>query len=209
LNTVRAQGANNVCIIGGEQYSYYYVGMSPVTDTASGNGIVYSAHIYNNKSDNTSTGWQTNIDPALAYGPVLVEEFGNSANTTDNGNFVNSIFTWMNGTNDKNYVYGGMAWDLDLSAGPPLLTAWSSTLSAPVSSGSGWVLTSYEGQQVYGWLKGLTHLYRHGDAHDVPNLVSFAYIFTDSDMDWNDNVDNHPDENFHTNGHCYTIRYEN
>ena len=168
LNTVRntssgggayASGtkAENVCIVGGQQYSYYYVGMSPVVDVAGGNGVVYSAHIYNNKSVNTATGWQTNIDPALAYGPVLVEEFGNSANTTDNGTFVNSVITFMNGTNDKNYVYGGMAWDLDISAGPQLLSSWSSTLGTPVTTGTGWVLTSYEGQQVYGWLKGMTY----------------------------------------------------
>ncbi len=149
--------AENICIVGGQQYSYYYVGMSPVVDKAGGNGIVYSAHIYNNKGTNTPAGWESNIDTALTYGPVFIEEFGNSANTTDGGTFVNSVITFMNGTNDKNYVYGGMAWDMDISATPLLLSAWSSTLSAPVSTGSGWVLTSYEGQQVYGWLKGLTH----------------------------------------------------
>ena len=150
--------AENICIVGGQQYSYYYVGMSPVVDKAGGNGIVYSAHIYNNKGTNTPAGWESNIDPALTYGPVFIEEFGNSANTTDDGAFVNSVITWMNGANTPNYVFGGMAWDLDIQATPLLLSAWSSTLSAPVSTGTtGWVLTSYEGQQVYGWLKGLTH----------------------------------------------------
>ncbi|HVM33464.1 MAG TPA: cellulase family glycosylhydrolase [bacterium] len=157
LNTVRAQGANNVCIVGGQQYSYYYVGMSPVVDTASGNGVVYSAHIYNNKGTNNATGWQSNIDPALAYGPVLVEEFGNSNAQTDNGAFVNTLLPWINGTNDKNYVYSAMAWDLDKSAGPSLITTWASTPSAPVSTGStGWVLSTFEGQQVYAWLQGIT-----------------------------------------------------
>ncbi len=150
--------AENVCIVGGQQYSYYYVGMSPVVDVTGGNGIVYSAHIYNNKGTNTAAGWESNIEPALTYGPVFIEEFGNSANTTDGGTFVNSVITFMNGTNDKNYIYGGMAWDMDIQATPLLLSDWSSTLSAPVSTGTtGWVLTSYEGQSVYGWLKGLTY----------------------------------------------------
>jgi hypothetical protein len=169
VNTIRATTASgtsslasgtkaeNICIVGGQQYAYYFVGMSPVVDVAGGNGIVYSAHIYNNKSVNTAAGWESNIDPALSYGPVLVEEFGNNENTTDNGAFVNSVITFLNGTNDKNYTYGAMAWDMDISAGPPLFSDWSSTLSAPVSTGStGWVLDSYEGQQVYGWLKGVT-----------------------------------------------------
>src|SRR5665213_649864 len=161
--------ANNVCIAGGWGYSYDYgtdgtgAAFTPITDPGisggiTGNGVSYSAHIYNNKGTNTPAGWESNIDPALTYGPVFIEEFGNSQNVTDNGTFVSSVITWMNGTNDKNYVYGGMAWDMDLSAGPTLMTNWSSTLSAPVSTGTtGWVLTSFEGQQVYGWLKGLTY----------------------------------------------------
>ena len=151
--------AENICIVGGQQYSFYYEGMSPVVDKAGGNGIVYSAHIYNNKGGcNCNTLWEQNIDPALTYGPVFIEEFGNSANTTDGGSFVNSVITFINGTNDKNYVYGGMAWDMDIQASPMLLADWSSTLSAPVSTGTtGWVLTSYEGQTVYPWLMGLTH----------------------------------------------------
>jgi len=136
--------AQNICLVGGLGYSWDFQGMSPVTDPG-GNGIVYTGHIYNNKGGcNCNTLWQQNIDPALSYGPVLIEEFGNSQNTTDNGAFVNSVIDWMNGNNDKGYVYGGMAWELGTEATPLLISDWN------------WDRTSYEGNQVYDWLQSVT-----------------------------------------------------
>jgi hypothetical protein len=136
--------AQNICLVGGLGYSWDFQGMSPVADPG-GNGIVYTGHIYNNKGGcNCNTLWQQNIDPALSYGPVLIEEFGNSQNTTDNGAFVNSVIDWMNGNNDKGYVYGGMAWELGTEATPLLISDWN------------WDRTSYEGNQVYDWLQSVT-----------------------------------------------------
>lgn len=136
--------AENICLVGGLGYSWDFQGMSPVSDPG-GNGIVYAAHIYNNKGGcNCNTLWESNVDPALNYGPVLIEEFGNNENTTDNGAFVNSVISWMNGNNDKNYVYGGMAWELGTEATPLLVSDWN------------WNQTSYEGNQVYAWLHSIT-----------------------------------------------------
>src|SRR5665213_771053 len=63
INTIRATGAANICIAGGQGYSYNYQGFTPLTDPGvsggvAGNGIVYSAHIYNNKGTNTPAGWE-------------------------------------------------------------------------------------------------------------------------------------------------------
>lgn len=149
LATIRATGALNICIAGGLEYSFDFQGITPLTDPGNGgnagNGIVYAAHIYNNNGNDTAAGWNSDIVPALSYGPVEIEEFGNSANTTDNGTFVNSVLAWMDGGNSSSYDFGGMAWNFGVAASPYLLTSFT-----------GYTTTSYEGSQVYTWLQGIT-----------------------------------------------------
>ncbi|MGH7441088.1 MAG: cellulase family glycosylhydrolase, partial [bacterium] len=175
--------ANNVCIAGGLGFSYNFAddqscaAFPGLTDTSGGNGVIYAAHIYDNKGTNSATpatipagdvcagswgsgsgwsketsagGWEYFIDPAAAKGPVLVEEFGdwsNSGNLNDNGAFSASVIAYMNANG-----YGGMSWNLCTEADPELVSGWSTTLAAPAATGSPWTLTSNEGVEVYAWL---------------------------------------------------------
>ena len=157
-----ASGTNalNICLVGGQGYAYSFTGgFTPLTDST-GNGVIYTTHIYDNKSVNTATGtggWETEIDPALeANVPVMVEEFGN-INSQSSPAYTQSVIAFLQPTgNDKNYTYSAMSWDLCTTAGPLLISSWNSTPAAPAASGSTWTLTSYQGVPVYAWLTSTT-----------------------------------------------------
>ncbi len=123
LTTVRNQGATNICLIGGIDYSYNSSGMPTMTDTA-GN-LVIDAHVYPMKS--------TPFDNfVMGNGhPVFVGEFGQ---LSSDGTWITStLLPWLNGKN-----YGSTAWGFtgNTSGTYGLLTGYYGTntwAGAPVS----------------------------------------------------------------------------
>ncbi len=136
LETVRAQGANNIVVVGGLDYAFDLRGILPgynglpdgyaLEDTASGNGIVYDAHVYP---------WKPEIqlragNAALLY-PVLLGEFGHPSGTTVD--FIQNSFelpdTWMprmmDWINTNNFHWVG--WNFSEGSHPAMLTDWSYT----------------------------------------------------------------------------------
>ena len=134
LNTVRGVGANNLVIAGGLQFCQDLtdINVYDLTDTASGFGVVYGAHIYGNTTGDTPTEWNNNIAGYTNKHPVFVGEFGNSTNcnVTDT-TFNSNIFPWLNGTNSNSYVFpGATAWAFHPTSCPNMLTAWTSPPTA-------------------------------------------------------------------------------
>jgi hypothetical protein len=156
LTTVRGVGANNVCIAGGLNWAFDLTGVVgqsgdginySLTDTGSGNGVIYASHCYDNKTGGGSTVgtvWDPYVTIATSAVPVLIEEFGPGtgySSDDSNANWTNSALTWINGNNNKNYVYSATAWAFSADVGPTLL-----------SSFGGFPTTSYFGGPVSTWL---------------------------------------------------------
>jgi len=136
VNTIRGTGANNIIVAGGLAWAYDMTGIASnaLTDTGSGYGIAYEAHIYPNKSDNTSTGWNSNVSVAVNAGYcVIIGEFGPATDgSQDNGGctpFETNLINWINNAsgsnNSANYVYSAYAWCWHTGATPRLISDWS------------------------------------------------------------------------------------
>ena len=76
LDTVRATGARNIAVVGGLDYAYQLDGIlnGYALEDKTGNGIMYSCHIYPWKS-----GWQKYLLDAAAKHPILLGEVGGDA----------------------------------------------------------------------------------------------------------------------------------
>ncbi len=147
LNAVRATGANNVCLVGGLNWAYYLNQVDSYPLTNVGNGIVYSAHIYPVKGPVAGSTWDPWVTSATVNHPVLIGEFGptNCVSTVSgsyggtSNNFDSTIIPWMNGGNNRGYVYGGTAWSMTTVSCPNLLI-------------SQFTPTTYHGAPVQAWL---------------------------------------------------------
>jgi len=73
LDAVRATGARNVVIVGGLHWSFDLRGVTEgyALDDPTGNGLVYSWHVYN-----WHKGWEKHVLAAAAKHPILVGEVG-------------------------------------------------------------------------------------------------------------------------------------
>jgi hypothetical protein len=150
LNTVRAAGANNVVVAGGLDYAFDLrglIGDEPssstvykLMDTASGYGVAYAAHIYSRKGN--SANWDSEVTSATSVVPVIVDEFG--AYSSDGVAFENSVISWLDGGNDKSYLFSASSWNFSPGAPPEDLTSFS-----------GYTTTSYNGAPVSTWLYNL------------------------------------------------------
>jgi hypothetical protein len=161
LTTIRDTGANNVVVAGGLGFAYDLKGIIgqelysntvyALTDTGSGNGVVYAAHCYdmsaNTGSSSVGTVWDPDVTLVTSQVPVIVSEFGpGSKYSSDDNNATwdNSALSWINGANDKSYVYSALAWCLSSDVGPTLLNSYS-----------GYSTTNYHGAPVSTWLYNL------------------------------------------------------
>ncbi len=152
LTTIRNTGANNVVVAGGLNWAYDLTGIAngstscngsncALTDTTSGNGVLYSAHVYSSKG--STTGWDTYVTSASSSNAVIIEEFG--ASVTDAAGWDNTAISWFNGSNANNYVYSAMAWAFSPDVSPSLITSFN-----------GYPTTSYHGVPVSTWLANIS-----------------------------------------------------
>lgn len=126
LNAVRATGANNIVLAGGGDWGYNLSGILngyALTDTSSGNGVVYDSHVYP---------WKSYIqrdvgNVALVY-PVLLGEFGHPGGTTYPGQssfetdttWVPRMMDWVN-TNNLHWT----GWCFSPNVSPLMILDWS------------------------------------------------------------------------------------
>ena len=155
VTTIRNTGANNIIVAGGINWAWDMTGIAAnaLTDTGSGNGVMYEAHIYDNKGGSNETAkialWNSNVTVAVAAGYcVMIGEFGpvtdGSQDDTGCTPFESDLISWINGNNTQNYAYNAMGWDWHQGAAPKLISDWSFTP------------TGCHGTQVKNWLAAVT-----------------------------------------------------
>lgn len=76
-NTIRSAGANNLIIVGGQNWAYD-LSMVP-TYAVQGTNIVYNTHPYSNKTPSGASSWETIFGFLTQTYPVIATEFGNLA----------------------------------------------------------------------------------------------------------------------------------
>lgn len=132
LNAVRATGANNIVLAGGLEYAYFVTaiveGGHELTDTSTGNGVVYDTHIYPWKSY-----IQSNVGTAAQTVPVFIGELGHPGGTIMNPHDPFEAETtwvpkWMDWVNAHNLHWTG--WSFYVGADPRMLADWSYTPSS-------------------------------------------------------------------------------
>ena len=121
LNAVRATGARNVIVAGGTDWGFDLTGIASgyaLSDT-SGNGIVYSSHIYPWKP----TAWDSYVSLIKAAHPILVGEVGQEP--PGQRQFVGGITPILDWIDANQYHWAG--WDMHISAGPCMIVNWQFT----------------------------------------------------------------------------------
>jgi hypothetical protein len=137
LETVRAQGANNLVIAGGLDWAYDMSGFLKgfTLSDPGGNGVIYANHTYTVKGDSI-TKWRAKIEAAAAKIPVIVSEFGNNAparpagtRPTDPSSPSNRNRDWLAQTIEtlRKLHLSWVAWDMHPAAGPTLIRDWNYT----------------------------------------------------------------------------------
>jgi endoglucanase len=140
VNAVRSTGANNVIMLGGEEYSNDLGTPGSTTGDPSilanlptdpDHDLAVSWHSYNFNTCSTQSCWTSQVAPVAAQVPVIAGEIGENdcADT-----YINPLMTWMD---SEGISYLAWAWNADFncSQGPGLITGYSGT---PTAYGAGY-----------------------------------------------------------------------
>jgi len=138
VNAVRSTGANNVIMVGGEEYSNDLGTPGSTSDpsilkylpTDPDHDIAVSWHSYNFNACNNQSCWTSRVKPVIAKVPVIVGEIGE--NDCASG-YVTPLMTWLD---SRRTSYLAWAWNADFncSSGPGLISSYSGT---PTNYGAG------------------------------------------------------------------------
>jgi len=138
VNAVRSTGANNVIMVGGEEYAND-LGMPGSTSDPSiltylptdpDHDIAVSWHSYNFNACSTQSCWTSQVQPVIAQVPVIAGEIGE--NDCASG-YVTPLMTWLD---SQQTSYLAWAWNADFKCrtGPGLVSDYSGT---PTGYGTG------------------------------------------------------------------------
>ena len=118
INAVRGAGANNVIMLGGEEYSNDLTSWLANKPADPDNNLVASWHSYNFNTCNSQSCWTSQIAPVIASVPVIAGEIGENDCA---GTYINPLTTWLD---SQNTSYLAWAWNADFncSSGPGLIT---------------------------------------------------------------------------------------
>jgi hypothetical protein len=118
INAVRGAGANNVLMLGGEEYSNDLTGWLQNEPTDPDHNLVASWHSYNFNTCSSQSCWTSQIAPVIAQVPVVAGEIGENDCA---GTYINPLTTWLD---SQNTSYLAWAWNADFncSSGPGLVT---------------------------------------------------------------------------------------
>jgi endoglucanase len=118
VNAVRGAGANNVIMLGGEEYSNDLTGWLANEPTDPDHNLVASWHSYNFNTCSSQSCWTSQVAPVIAQVPVVAGEIGENDCA---GGYITPLTTWLD---SQNTSYLAWAWnaDFDCSSGPGLVT---------------------------------------------------------------------------------------
>jgi hypothetical protein len=126
VNAVRSAGANNVLMLGGEEYSNDLTGWLQYKPTDPDNNLVASWHSYNFNTCSSQSCWTSQLAPVIAAVPVIPGEIGEN---DCSGSYINSLTSWLE---SQNTGFVAWAWNADFacSSGPGLITDYTGTPTA-------------------------------------------------------------------------------
>ncbi len=126
VNAVRSAGANNVLMLGGEEYSNDLTSWLANEPTDPDHNLVASWHSYNFNTCSTQSCWTSQVAPVIAAVPVVAGEIGENDCA---GTYINPLTTWLD---SEHTSYLAWAWNADFncSTGPGLITDYTGTATA-------------------------------------------------------------------------------
>lgn len=123
-DAIRAEGADNLILVGGNDWSYDLSGVS--SHTIDGYNIVYAMHMYDHEGKDKPEAWNNALGSVAAAYPVVVTEFG-SLNC--NATFYDEVFDFIR---KRTLSYVAWAWYPGGCEFPSLISSWE---GAPTVSG--------------------------------------------------------------------------
>jgi endoglucanase len=126
INAVRSTGANNVLMLGGEEYSNDLTDWLQYEPTDPDHNLVASWHSYNFNTCSTQSCWTSEVAPVAASVPVVAGEIGENDCA---GTYITPLTTWME---SDGISFLAWAWNADFacSSGPGLITDYTGTPTA-------------------------------------------------------------------------------
>ena len=123
INAVRGTGANNVLMLGGEEYSNDLTSWLQYEPTDPDHNLVASWHSYNFNTCSSQSCWTSQIAPVIASVPVVAGEIGENDCA---GTYITPLTTWLE---SQNTSFLAWAWNADFncSSGPGLITDYTGT----------------------------------------------------------------------------------
>ena len=130
INAVRSAGANNVLMLGGEEYSNDLTGWLQYEPTDPDHNLVASWHSYNFNTCSTQSCWTSQVAPVIAAVPVVAGEIGENDCA---GTYVTPLTTWLESEHTSFLAWTWDDWSGGCSSGPTLITDYTGT---PTSYGA-------------------------------------------------------------------------
>jgi aryl-phospho-beta-D-glucosidase BglC (GH1 family) len=126
VNAVRGTGANNVIMLGGEEYANDLTDWLTYEPTDPDHDLVASWHSYNFNTCDTQSCWTSEVAPVAASVPVVAGEIGENDCA---GTYIDSLTTWLE---SAGISFLAWAWNADFncSSGPGLITDYTGTPTA-------------------------------------------------------------------------------
>ncbi len=130
VNAVRATGANNVIMLGGEEYANDLTQWLAYQPADPDHDLVASWHSYNFNTCSSQSCWTAQIAPVAAQVPVIAGEIGENdcADT-----YLSSLLPWLD---SQHLSYLAWTWNTwDCGQGPALITGYD---GSPTAYGAGY-----------------------------------------------------------------------
>ena len=124
VNAVRGTGANNVLMLGGEEYSNDLTNWLQYEPTDPDHNLVASWHSYNFNTCSSQSCWTSQIAPVIASVPVVAGEIGENDCA---GTYINPLTTWLKSQNTSFLAWTWDNWSGGCSSGPTLITDYTGT----------------------------------------------------------------------------------
>jgi hypothetical protein len=126
INAVRGTGANNVIMLGGEEYANDLTSWLANEPTDPDHNLAASFHSYNFNACVTQSCWTSQVAPVAAQVPVIAGEIGENDCA---GSYITPLTTWME---SEGISFLAWAWNADFacSSGPGLITDYTGTPTA-------------------------------------------------------------------------------
>jgi hypothetical protein len=123
VTAVRSTGANNVLMLGGEEYANDLTGWLQYEPADPDHNLAASFHSYNFNTCSSQSCWTSEVAPVIAQVPVIAGEVGENDCA---GTYIDPLTTWLE---SENTSFLAWAWNADFacSSGPGLITDYTGT----------------------------------------------------------------------------------